>query len=74
MPDKSKTSDQTNNRPNHLDRRNLLLAGSALVAASAVGSGALIQTAQAQQLVRQTSWSSGATTSAPGTSATTAAA
>ena len=42
MPDKSKTSDQTNNRPNHLDRRNLLLAGSALVAASAVGSGALI--------------------------------
>jgi arylsulfatase len=47
MTDKSKS--QANNPSNHLDRRNLLLAGTALVAASAVGAGAAIQTAQAQQ-------------------------
>ena len=48
MTEKSK-SYQANNPSNHLDRRNLLLAGTALVAASAVGAGAAIQTAQAQQ-------------------------
>jgi len=49
MTDKSKRSDQANNPSNHLDRRNLLLAGTALVAAASVGSTAAVQTAQAQQ-------------------------